>query len=218
MPLTGFIPARIGRKPAVRYGRWRVLPSPPCCARGPEPGSDRAVPPASGDLSVPVWCPLIGMVLLDTYPPEKYGSAMALWGLVSRAPFGAVAGAGSPSTHNWRWVFINPPFGLAGLSTCRLHRGDEDRCQPPLRSAGVRPAESRHRALQTALTGESPQNWFGQREIVIETAPDGDGVLPFVGAYLHPPAPLHRTGPVPIANFSVGLLFHSSSASSCWRP
>lgn len=62
--------------------------------------------------------PLSHSIILDTYPPEEHGKAMALWGTGS--VFGSVIGptiGGFVTEHlSWRYIFyINVPFGLIAL-------------------------------------------------------------------------------------------------------
>src|SRR3546814_4049116 len=62
--------------------------------------------------------PLSQAVLLDSYPPEKHGSAMAMWGVgVMVGPIlGPTLGGYLTEFYNWRWVFyINLPFGILAL-------------------------------------------------------------------------------------------------------
>jgi MFS transporter, DHA2 family, multidrug resistance protein len=59
--------------------------------------------------------PLSQVVLLDINPPEKQGSAMAIWGVgVMVGPIlGPTLGGWLTDSYNWRWVFfINVPIGL----------------------------------------------------------------------------------------------------------
>ena len=66
--------------------------------------------------------PLSQAVLLDSYPQEKHGSAMAMWGVgVMVGPIlGPTLGGWLTENYNWRWVFyINVPIGIltfVGLS------------------------------------------------------------------------------------------------------
>ena len=71
--------------------------------------------------------PLSQSVLLDIYPQERQGSAMALFGVaVMVGPvLGPVLGGWLTENYSWRWVFyINLPIGVARLrsassSSCR---------------------------------------------------------------------------------------------------
>jgi DHA2 family multidrug resistance protein len=60
-------------------------------------------------------------VLLDKFPPEKQGVAMALFGLAALiAPVvGPTLGGWITDHYSWRWVFlINVPIGLMALAAC----------------------------------------------------------------------------------------------------
>src|ERR1700744_5809064 len=59
--------------------------------------------------------PLSQSIMLDLYPVEKRGSAMAIWGMgVMVGPIlGPTLGGYLTDTYNWRWVFyVNLPFGV----------------------------------------------------------------------------------------------------------
>src|SRR5690348_6473977 len=62
--------------------------------------------------------PLSQATLLDIYPREKHGSAMAMWGVgVMLGPIlGPTLGGYLTEYYNWRWVFfINLPIGIFAL-------------------------------------------------------------------------------------------------------
>ncbi len=63
--------------------------------------------------------PLSQATLLDIYPNERRGFAMAIWGMgVMLGPImGPTLGGWLTETYNWRFVFyINLPFGLAAIA------------------------------------------------------------------------------------------------------
>jgi DHA2 family multidrug resistance protein len=68
-------------------------------------------------------------VLLDTFPVEKQGVAMTLFGLAALlAPVvGPTLGGWITDSYSWRWVFyINIPVGLLALGTCYALLHDPD--------------------------------------------------------------------------------------------
>jgi len=117
--------------------------------------------------------PLSQAVLLDTYPKEKHGSAMAIWGLgVMVGPIiGPSLGGYLTEYYNWRWVFyINLPVGLiafAGIMAfvpeTKVNSGRGfDYFGFVLLSLAIG-------ALQLLLDRGQSLDWFASREIVCET-------------------------------------------------
>ena len=67
--------------------------------------------------------PLSQAVLLEGFPPEGRGKAMAFWGLgIVVAPIlGPVLGGWLTDAYSWRWVFyINIPVGIASIVMTKL--------------------------------------------------------------------------------------------------
>ena len=67
--------------------------------------------------------PLSQAVMLEAFPPQDRGKAMAFWGLgIVVAPMlGPVIGGYLTDNFSWRWVFyINLPVGLASVIMTRL--------------------------------------------------------------------------------------------------
>jgi DHA2 family multidrug resistance protein len=62
--------------------------------------------------------PLSQAILLESFPPEKRGQAMAFWalGIVVAPMLGPVAGGWLTDNYSWRWVFyINVPIGVLAI-------------------------------------------------------------------------------------------------------
>ena len=120
-PVTGFLEARLGRKRLFQIAVAGFTGASVLCGLAgtlPEMVLFRLVQGLFGASLVP----LSQAVLLDSYPKEKHGQAMAMWGMgVMVGPIlGPTLGGWLTETYNWRWVFyINVPIGIltfAGLS------------------------------------------------------------------------------------------------------
>lgn len=116
--------------------------------------------------------PLSQSVLLDIYPKEKHGQAMALWGVgVMLGPIlGPSLGGWLTEYYDWRWVFyINLPIGIMaflGILTFlpesainKLRRFDIFGFLMLSISIG---------ALQMMLDRGQGEDWFSSPEIIIE--------------------------------------------------
>ena len=67
--------------------------------------------------------PLAQSILLESFPPSKHGTAMAVYGLgIVVAPvIGPTLGGWITDSYSWRWIFyINLPVGLLALFMANL--------------------------------------------------------------------------------------------------
>lgn len=210
MPLTGFLVARLGRK---RLFLWSVagftLASMLCGAAQnlPEIVAFRVLQGIFGASLVP----LSQSVLLDAYPREQHGRAMALWGLgVMVGPIlGPSLGGWLTEYYDWRWVFyINLPFGLLawlGIASF-VHETPVDRTRRfdllgfAFLSLGIG-------ALQMMLDRGESLDWFASREVTIEAMLAILGFYLFIAHMLTHRQPFIEPGLFRDRNFSVGLVF-----------
>jgi len=118
--------------------------------------------------------PLAQTTLLDIFPREKQGSAMAAWGFgVMIGPIlGPGIGGWLTEVLSWRWVFfINVPIGivsLIALSSGLQH--SEPRRAEPLDFKGFAFLSIAIGALQLALDRGQSQDWLRSTEVQIEFA------------------------------------------------
>jgi DHA2 family multidrug resistance protein len=149
-------------------------------------------------------------VLLDTYPPEQHGKAMAMWGVgVMVGPIlGPTLGGWLTEYYNWRWVFyINLPFGvLAWLGLAAFVRETPiDRTRRfdllgfALLSLGIG-------AMQMMLDRGQSLDWFANPEIVVEALLAGLALYLFVAHMFTHDHPFIEPGLFKDRNFSVGLV------------
>jgi DHA2 family multidrug resistance protein len=116
--------------------------------------------------------PLSQAVLLDVYPREKHGSAMALWGMgVMVGPIlGPTLGGYLTEYYSWRWAFyINVPLGVLALLGILAFVPETER--HPNRGFdffGFALLSIAIGALQLMLDRGNSLDWFGSREIIFE--------------------------------------------------
>ncbi len=115
--------------------------------------------------------PLSQSVILDINPRERYGQAMAVWGMgIMIAPIiGPVIGAYLTDNFNWRWVFyINVPVGMAALTGVILFMPDTVRRFRKFDFLGFGYLAIAIGGLQIMLDRGSELDWFSSPEILIE--------------------------------------------------
>ncbi len=126
--------------------------------------------------------PLSQTTLLDMYPVEKRGQAMALWGMgVMVGPImGPTLGGWLTDAYDWRWVFyVNVPFGVLsvlGLWFCM--KGDDQSRAMKFDWLGFGVLSIGLGALQLTLDRGVQLDWFSSSEIIIES------LLAALGIYL----------------------------------
>ena len=115
--------------------------------------------------------PLSQAVLLDSWPKEKHGSAMALWGVgVMVGPIlGPTLGGWLTDSYSWRWVFyVNLPFGILTILGLLTFLGETERRNVPFDWFGFITLSVAIGALQLLLDRGNDKDWFGSPEIVAE--------------------------------------------------
>ena len=117
--------------------------------------------------------PISQAIMLDINPPERHGSAMALWGMgaVLGPIIGPVLGGFLTDYLTWRWVFfINLPFGLlsgAGLLLVMREIPSDKPMHLDLIGFGLLALSVG--SLQLVLDRGQLLDWYESREIWAET-------------------------------------------------
>jgi DHA2 family multidrug resistance protein len=126
--------------------------------------------------------PLSQATMLDLYPIQQRGSAMALWGMgVMVGPIlGPTLGGYLTDMYDWRWVFyINLPFGLlamAGLWLFMQNTGHDAKLR--FDWTGFAVLSLCLGAFQLMLDRGEQLDWFSSAEIMVEL------ILAVLGLYL----------------------------------
>jgi DHA2 family multidrug resistance protein len=117
MPLTGYLSTWLGRRRLLLMAISSFVLSSALCGMAWNLESMVVFRLAQGICGAPL-VPLSQAILLDVFPREKHGQALAIFGLgIMVAPvFGPVLGGYLTETYSWRMVFyINVPLGLVAL-------------------------------------------------------------------------------------------------------
>ncbi len=168
--------------------------------------------------------PLSQATLLDIYPAEQRGQAMAIWGMgVMVGPIlGPTLGGYLTEFYNWRWVFyVNLPFGILAIAglVVFMPRG-EPNTGMRFDWTGFMALALGVGALQMMLDRGETKDWFGSREIIVEAVLAGTGFYLFLVHIFTAEKPfipprIFRNGNYSSASglmFSIGVVLLASSA------
>jgi MFS transporter, DHA2 family, multidrug resistance protein len=159
--------------------------------------------------------PLSQSVLLDIYPKERQGFAMALWGIaVMVGPvLGPVLGGWLTESYTWRWVFyINLPIGaLAFLGITSFLPETARDIGAKLDWLGFGTLSLGIGALQVLLDRGEQLDWFGSGEILIEAIVAAAAFYVFFVHTFTADEPFVRPALFRDRNFAAGMAFTSQS-------
>jgi len=157
--------------------------------------------------------PLSQTVLLGSYPRERQGFAMALFGIgVMIGPvLGPVLGGWLTENYSWRYVFyINLPIGIIDLLGIMIFLPDS-----PANSGsrldwfGFGTLSVSLGALQIMLDRGEQLDWFSSGEIIIEAIVAGSAFYLFIVHTFTAEKPFVRPAMFRDRNFTAGVLFIS---------
>jgi MFS family permease len=193
MPATGWLEARFGRKPLFLTAVIGFIVTSMLCGAAVSLGQIVVFRLLQGISGAPL-APLSQSVLLDVYPPEQQGKAMAVFGLgVMLGPIlGSTLGGWLTDSYSWRWVFyVNVPFGVLCAVGILLFLGRRAN-RPPAGLARFLDARAWHWGLATF-----PRSWRAARLVRVARNPDRGCILRARLLSLHGPhlvgaRPVHR--------------------------
>jgi MFS transporter, DHA2 family, multidrug resistance protein len=117
--------------------------------------------------------PLSQAILLESFPPEKRGQAMAFWalGIVVAPMLGPVAGGWLTDNYSWRWVFyINVPIGVIAILLTQAFVFDPHylrREKTGIDYWGIGLLCVGMGSLQIMLDKGQEEDWFGSHFIIV---------------------------------------------------
>jgi DHA2 family multidrug resistance protein len=171
LPMTGWLANRFGRKRILMFSIGGFTVASVLCGMAPNLPLlliFRVIQGAAGGGLQP----LSQAIMLEAFPPQQRGKAMAFWGLgIVVAPMlGPVLGGWITDSYTWRWLFyINLPVGIAGLILSKLYVFDPhymERVRSRVDYWGIGLLAVGMGALQIMLDKGQEEDWFGSRFIV----------------------------------------------------
>src|ERR1700686_857423 len=155
--------------------------------------------------------PLSQSVLLNINPPERQGSAMALWGVAVMAGpgLGPVLGGWLTEDYTWRYVFyINVPIGILCFLGLRAFLADTaSNASEKLDWFGFGTLSLGIGAAQVLLDRGEQLDWFGSGEIIIEAIIAAAAFYLFIVHTFTAKKPFVRPALFRDRNFTAGTLF-----------
>jgi len=171
LPMTGWLAGRFGRKRLLMMAVTGFTVASFFCGLAPSLPFliiFRVIQGACGGGLQP----LSQAILLESFPPEKRGQAMAFWalGIVVAPMLGPVAGGWLTDNYSWRWVFyINVPIGVIAILLTQAFVFDP----PYLRREktgidywGIGLLTVGMGSLQIMLDKGQEEDWFGSHFII----------------------------------------------------
>ncbi|MBV9249254.1 MAG: DHA2 family efflux MFS transporter permease subunit [Acetobacteraceae bacterium] len=154
--------------------------------------------------------PLSQATMMDIYPMEQRGQAMAIWGVgVMIGPIlGPTLGGYLTEFYNWRWVFyINLPFGIMATAGLLFFM---PRSHPNFNMrfdwVGFAVLSMGIGGLQMMLDRGQDRDWFSSGEVITEAVLGGLGVYLFIVHMFTGRRPFIPPALFKDRNFASGLL------------
>jgi DHA2 family multidrug resistance protein len=155
--------------------------------------------------------PLSQSMLIDIFPKERQGPAMALWSIAVMAGpvLGPVLGGWLTENYSWRFIFyINVPIGiLASVGFITFLPETPRNTSAKLDWFGFGTLSLAIGAFQVLLDRGSEHDWFGSREIWIEAILAGSSFYLFLVHTFTADEPFVRPALFSNRNFLAGTLF-----------
>src|SRR5262245_42681104 len=209
IPVTGFLVTRFGRKPVFTASVLGFTIASVLCGLATSLDQMVLYRLLQGIFGAPL-VPLSQSVLLDSYPRERHGSAMAIWGVgVMVGPIlGPTLGGWLTEYYNWRWVFfINVPIGVITIAGLMTYLSDsQHNAKASFDWTGFFLLALAIGSFQMMLDRGENLDWFSSAEILIEAGLAATAFYMFVVHMLTSNNPFIDPKIFADRNFSIGLI------------
>jgi len=172
-PMTGWLAGRIGRKKVFMISILGFTAASALCGAAQSLGQIVGFRLLQGLFGAAL-IPLSQAVLMDIYPAEQQGPAMAMWGMAAiLGPIvGPALGGWLTDDFSWRWVFyINLPLGALAFAGVSSFIHDHKHAEKiPFDFMGFMLLSVAIGSFQLFLDRGDDRAWFESREIWIEAS------------------------------------------------
>jgi MFS transporter, DHA2 family, multidrug resistance protein len=171
LPMTGWLARQFGRKRLLLTAIVGFTTASFMCGLAPNLASliiFRIIQGAAGGTMQP----LSQAIMLEAFPPEERGKAMAFWAvcIVTAPILGPVVGGWLTDTYSWRWIFyINIPVGIISFVMAKLYVFDPSYLKSKAQSIdywGIGMLALGMGALQIMLDKGQQEDWFSSNMII----------------------------------------------------
>ena len=170
LPMTGWLARQFGRKRLLMMAVVGFTIASFMCGLAPNLACliiFRVIQGACGG----VMQPLSQSVMLEAFPPEERGKAMAAWAvcIVTAPILGPVIGGWLTDSYSWRWIFyINIPVGIVSLIMVKMFIFDPSYLKQKAQKVdywGIGMLAVGMGALQIFLDKGQQEDWFSSNFI-----------------------------------------------------
>src|SRR5579872_2960986 len=209
LPMTGWLAGRFGRKRLLLLAVTGFTAASFFCGLAPSLPIliiFRVIQGACGGGLQP----LSQAILLESFPPEKRGQAMAFWalGIVVAPMLGPVAGGWLTDNYSWRWVFyINVPIGILAIILTQTFIFDPPYLRRESKGIdywGIGLLAVGIGALQIMLDKGQEDDWFSSHFILILATLAFAGLAFFVFRELRTEHPVIDLGVFRYRSYAIG--------------
>ena len=185
LPMTGWLSNHFGRKRILMMSIIGFTLSSVACGMSPNLAMlliFRVIQGATGGGLQP----LSQAIMLEAFPPDQRGKAMAFWGvgIVVAPMLGPVLGGWITDSYSWRWLFyINLPVGALAILMSQLFIFDPPyikRGTGRIDAWGIGLLSIGMASLQIMLDKGQEEDWFSSRFIIYVAAAAAVGLIAFV--------------------------------------
>ncbi|NQW08767.1 MAG: DHA2 family efflux MFS transporter permease subunit [Alphaproteobacteria bacterium] len=208
-PMTGWLAARFSRRSILVWGVLGFTAASFACGLAPSLETLILARIFQGAFGAPL-VPLSQAIVMDSYPREKQGSAMAVFGMgvVIGPVLAPTLGGYLSELYNWRWVFFMiVPCGLAALGGVLLYIQDRSKASSShLDWTGFLTLSLFIATFQFMLDRGERLDWFESGTVLLAGTIAALALYLFIAHSLTADRPFLNPGLLLDRNYALGLL------------